>query len=215
MPPRGRNLDRRQRAGRDPRWHLSIAIASIVAGVQASRWAKQRKTAIVGVTAPQRVSVDMRKHSGSILLALALSLLFAAGARGAGTLDQARSPVRRRPMKSAERVRPAESRRERRGRRRDRSLRALCLMALSRATEADTVIQSIVSNDPLYQPSATDAAPRVRAAFSAVRQRCCPAWRGNCTSTLRPCSIVRPMQKRRARSRNRERDRQPSMREPV
>ena len=52
--------------------------------------------------------------------------------------------------------------------------RALCLMALSRGAEADKVIESIVINDPLYLPAATDAAPRVRAAFSAVRQRVLP-----------------------------------------
>jgi TonB family protein len=52
--------------------------------------------------------------------------------------------------------------------------RALCLMALSRPSEADKVIESIVTNDPLYLPAATDAAPRVRAAFSAVRQRVLP-----------------------------------------
>jgi TonB family protein len=52
--------------------------------------------------------------------------------------------------------------------------RALCLMALSRASEADKVIESIVTNDPLYLPAATEAAPRVRAAFSAVRQRVLP-----------------------------------------
>ncbi len=52
--------------------------------------------------------------------------------------------------------------------------RALCLMALGRASEADKVIESIVTSDPLYQPAASDAAPRVRAAFSAVRQRVLP-----------------------------------------
>jgi TonB family protein len=52
--------------------------------------------------------------------------------------------------------------------------RALCLMALSRASEADKVIESIVTNDPLYQPAATEASPRVRAAFSTVRQRVLP-----------------------------------------
>ena len=52
--------------------------------------------------------------------------------------------------------------------------RALCLMALSRASEADKVIESIVINDPLYQPGATEAAPRVRAAFNTVRQRILP-----------------------------------------
>ena len=52
--------------------------------------------------------------------------------------------------------------------------RALCLMALSRAAEADRVIESIVTNDPLYQPGATEASPRVRAAFNIVRQRVLP-----------------------------------------
>lgn len=52
--------------------------------------------------------------------------------------------------------------------------RALCLMALSRAAEADRVIESIVTTNPLYLLAATEAAPRVRAAFSAVRQRVLP-----------------------------------------
>ena len=52
--------------------------------------------------------------------------------------------------------------------------RALCLMALNRSAEADKVIESIVTNDPLYLPAETDAAPRVRATFSAVRQRVLP-----------------------------------------
>jgi hypothetical protein len=53
--------------------------------------------------------------------------------------------------------------------------RALCLIALNRTSEADRVIESIVATDPLYQPSVTDASPRVRAAFSAVRDRVLPA----------------------------------------
>lgn len=52
--------------------------------------------------------------------------------------------------------------------------RALCLMALRRGTEADKVIESLVMNDPLYQPAATEAAPRMRASFNAVRQRVLP-----------------------------------------
>jgi TonB family protein len=52
--------------------------------------------------------------------------------------------------------------------------RALCLMALSRSTEADKVIESLVMNDPLYQPDAGEASPRVRASFNAVRQRVLP-----------------------------------------
>jgi len=53
--------------------------------------------------------------------------------------------------------------------------RALCLIALNRDSEADRVIESIVAADPLYQPSASDASPHVRAAFSTVRQRVLPA----------------------------------------
>ena len=53
--------------------------------------------------------------------------------------------------------------------------RALCLIALNRGSEADRVIESIVAADPLYQPSASDASPRVRTAFSAVRERVLPA----------------------------------------
>jgi hypothetical protein len=53
--------------------------------------------------------------------------------------------------------------------------RALCLIALNRGSEADRVIESIVAADPLYQPSASDASPRVRTAFSAVRERILPA----------------------------------------
>ena len=52
--------------------------------------------------------------------------------------------------------------------------RALCLIALNRASEADRVIESIVAADPLYQPSASDASPRERTAFSAVRERVLP-----------------------------------------
>lgn len=52
--------------------------------------------------------------------------------------------------------------------------RALCLIALGRGSEADNVMEAIVAEDPLYQPSTTDAAPRVRAAFNTVRQRVLP-----------------------------------------
>ena len=52
--------------------------------------------------------------------------------------------------------------------------RALCLMALSRTSEADRVIESIVTNDPLYQPATSEASPRVRTAFATVRQRVLP-----------------------------------------
>jgi tetratricopeptide (TPR) repeat protein len=53
--------------------------------------------------------------------------------------------------------------------------RALCLIALGRSAEADQAIETTVTLDPLYQPAAADASPRVRAAFAAVRHRVLPA----------------------------------------
>ena len=52
--------------------------------------------------------------------------------------------------------------------------RALCLIALGRSAEADQAIETTVTLDPLYQPAAADASPRVRAAFAAVRNRVLP-----------------------------------------
>ncbi len=52
--------------------------------------------------------------------------------------------------------------------------RSLCLLALGRGTEAEGAIAAVVTADPLYQPSEADAAPRVRAAFTEVRQRLLP-----------------------------------------
>jgi tetratricopeptide (TPR) repeat protein len=52
--------------------------------------------------------------------------------------------------------------------------RSLCLLALGRASEAETAIAAVVTSDPWYQPSESDASPRVRAAFSDVRQRLLP-----------------------------------------
>jgi tetratricopeptide (TPR) repeat protein len=52
--------------------------------------------------------------------------------------------------------------------------RALCLIALGRSAEADQAIEMTVTLDPLYQPTAADASPRVRAAFATVRQRVLP-----------------------------------------
>lgn len=51
--------------------------------------------------------------------------------------------------------------------------RSLCLLALGRGPEAEVAIAAVVASDPLYQPS-EDASPRVRAAFSEVRQRALP-----------------------------------------
>jgi TonB family protein len=52
--------------------------------------------------------------------------------------------------------------------------RALCLLALGRALEAETAIAAVVSGDPTYRP-APDASPRVRAAFTDVRRKMLPA----------------------------------------
>jgi TonB family protein len=52
--------------------------------------------------------------------------------------------------------------------------RSLCLLALGRGEEAEAAIAAVISADPLYQPDETEASPRVRAAFSEVRQRQLP-----------------------------------------
>ena len=52
--------------------------------------------------------------------------------------------------------------------------RSLCLLALGRGIEAEGAIAAVVTEDPLYQPSEADASPRVRAAFTEVRQRLLP-----------------------------------------
>jgi hypothetical protein len=53
--------------------------------------------------------------------------------------------------------------------------RAFCLLALGRATEAESAIEALVSANPLHRLSASDVSPRVRTAFSEVRQRLLPA----------------------------------------
>ena len=52
--------------------------------------------------------------------------------------------------------------------------RSLCLLALGRGAEAEAAIAVVVASDPLYQPTETEASPRVRTAFSEVRQRQLP-----------------------------------------
>src|SRR3954470_10209545 len=52
--------------------------------------------------------------------------------------------------------------------------RSLCLLALGRGSEAESAIAAVVTSDPSYQPTETDASPRVRAAFSDVRKRLLP-----------------------------------------
>lgn len=67
-------------------------------------------------------------------------------------------------------MRPAEST----DRKTVEQYRSLCLLALGRGTEAEGAIAAVVTADPLYQPSETEASPRVRAAFTEVRQRLLP-----------------------------------------
>ena len=67
-------------------------------------------------------------------------------------------------------IRPAEST----DRKTVEQYRSLCLLALGRGTEAEGAIAAVVTEDPLYQPSEADASPRVRAAFTEVRQRLLP-----------------------------------------
>jgi hypothetical protein len=56
--------------------------------------------------------------------------------------------------------------------------RSLCLLALGRGTEAESAIAAVVTADPLFMPGEADASPRVRAAFSDVRQRLLPQIAG-------------------------------------
>ena len=50
----------------------------------------------------------------------------------------------------------------------------ICLLALGRGSEAESAIAAVVTADPLFMPGEADASPRVRAAFSDVRQRLLP-----------------------------------------
>ena len=52
--------------------------------------------------------------------------------------------------------------------------RSLCLLALGRGAEAEVAIAAVVTSDPTYLPSETEASPRVRSAFSDVRKRLLP-----------------------------------------
>src|SRR5512134_1406461 len=52
--------------------------------------------------------------------------------------------------------------------------RSLCLLALGRTPEAEAAIAAVITVDPTYQPSEADVSPRVRSAFTEVRQRLLP-----------------------------------------
>ncbi len=52
--------------------------------------------------------------------------------------------------------------------------RSLCLLALGRTPEAEAAIAAVITVDPTYQPSDAEVSPRVRSAFTDVRQRLLP-----------------------------------------
>ena len=52
--------------------------------------------------------------------------------------------------------------------------RSLCLLALGRTAEAEQAIAAVITADPMYQPTEAETSPRVRAAFTEVRQRVLP-----------------------------------------
>jgi len=51
--------------------------------------------------------------------------------------------------------------------------RSLCLLALGRASEAESAIANVIKEDPSYRPGESES-PRVRATFSEVRKRLLP-----------------------------------------
>ena len=53
--------------------------------------------------------------------------------------------------------------------------RAFCFLALGRTVEAEKAIEAVLSADPSYKPAESDASPRLRSAFTNVRQRILPA----------------------------------------
>jgi TonB family protein len=57
--------------------------------------------------------------------------------------------------------------------------RSLCLLALGRGSEAESAIAAVINADPMFMPGEADASPRVRTAFSEVRQRLLPQIASN------------------------------------
>lgn len=53
-------------------------------------------------------------------------------------------------------------------------LRAYCLLALNRQSEAEAAIEQVVRNDLFFVPSESDVSPRVRTNFQSVRRRVLP-----------------------------------------
>lgn len=113
-----------------------------------------------------------------LALALAMSLASHAAAQGtSGQLTAARELYASARYDEAlallDALRPSESATAT-DRRAIAQYRSLCLLALGRGPEAEEAIAAVVMADPMYQPSEADASPRVRAAFTEVRQRVLP-----------------------------------------
>jgi TonB family protein len=53
--------------------------------------------------------------------------------------------------------------------------RALCLLAVGNAAEANRIIDGMLTHDPLYRPASDDVPPRLRSAFTDARRRLLPA----------------------------------------
>ena len=53
-------------------------------------------------------------------------------------------------------------------------VRALCLFALNKGAAAESTIEAMVLEDPLFQPKSDDLPPRVRTAIASVRKRVLP-----------------------------------------
>lgn len=53
--------------------------------------------------------------------------------------------------------------------------RTLCLVAVGNAAEANRIIETMISKDPLYRPANEDVPPRLRSAFSETRRRLLPS----------------------------------------
>jgi TonB-like protein len=56
-----------------------------------------------------------------------------------------------------------------------REYRAMCLLALGRSREADTVIEAMLRTDPLYRPAIRSAPPMLQSAFIRVFTRVMPS----------------------------------------
>ena len=69
--------------------------------------------------------------------------------------------------------------------------RSLCLLALGRGTEAEAAIAAVVASDPMYQPTETEASPRVAPRSRKSASGSCPTSRARATRPRRHRSIAR------------------------